>query len=88
MKLRVTDAPAGLVRIQMGDHVSYVRRKGGIAHGNGRLNHAHADGAVPLSHADEPVFEFDGCQVFVHSYTDRTEVILVKTILRGRNVAA
>jgi hypothetical protein len=88
MKLRVTDAPAGLVRVQMGEHVRYVRRMGGTAHGNGRLNHDYAGGGGPLCNTDEPVFELDGCQVFIHPYTDRTEVIVVKTILRGRSTVA
>ena len=84
MKLRVTDAPANLVRVQLGDHVRYVRRKGGL--GNGRPYHAAAE-TVPLCDTDEPVFEIDGCQVFVHPHADRTEVIVVKT-MRRRNTAA
>src|SRR5262249_53362740 len=84
MKIRVTDAPAGLVRVQIDEHVGYVRRKNLPGVSDGRWNHDHADGAISLFHAEEPVFEVDGCQVFVHPYADRTDVIVVKTILWPR----
>jgi hypothetical protein len=83
MKIRVTDAPAGLVRVQIDEHVCYVRPKDRSAMDDGRRSHGHADGIMPLFHAEEPVFEVDGCQVFVHPYADRTEVIVVKRIPRA-----
>jgi len=88
MKIRLTVAPWNLVRLQIDDQVTYIRRKDEARQGNSRANRTHPSGPIPLVNGDEPVFDVDGCKIYVQSYPDRTDVIVVKTFLQARVASA
>ena len=83
MKIRVTDATASLVRVQVDENVTYVQRKSGLSAGNGQRDSDHAYSTIPVFRPNEPVFEADGCKVFVQPFADRTDLVVIWAVRRA-----
>lgn len=84
MKVRINDAPAQLVRVQVDEQIAYVKREG---QNGSRQDGGEDDGIAAILHrlrGDETVFRADGCTIFVRAGADMTELIVVKTIPRRR----
>jgi hypothetical protein len=81
MKIRLIEGPVpGLRRVQIDEHVCYVRLGDHDGDGAAGLGGHHAERFARLPLAGEPVFQTEGCSIYVRAYSDRTELIVVKEI--------
>jgi hypothetical protein len=87
MNVRVTAAPAGLIRVQIDEQVRYLNPfPFSAAPSSSRA--VDRDSIIPVALPDDPVLRTDDCQIFVLELATRLDIVIIKTLPRLRFAAA